>query len=84
MPSAIICACDNDTQKKINLRIVDGQHRVHAFRQFRELYGDKYNEIKAMQVPVIVLENVDQSTEIETFITINKTSKKLTPHWHMY
>lgn len=76
MPGSIICACDNYSDDS-DLRIVDGQHRVAAFRELRERDTTRYNQIKDMQVSVIVLVDVPQEVEIDTFITINKTSKKV-------
>ena len=75
-PTSIICACDEDFTEDTKLRIVDGQHRVQAFRI---LYEDKElkKKIKGMELPVIVLEHVDINKEIETFVNINKKGKKV-------
>lgn len=77
LPTSIICAIDNEYTDDSILRIVDGQHRVHAFKSLKEKNPDRYQEIKDVLIPVIILENVELSTEIDTFITINKTSKKV-------
>lgn len=77
LPTAIICATDEKFNEESRLRIVDGQHRVNAFRMLREEHKDRYDEIKDKEVPVIVMERVDERAEIDTFITINKTSKKV-------
>ena len=77
MPTAIICATDEEFRVDGNLRIVDGQHRVNAFKMMKSDEPDRYEEIKELEVPVIVMAKVDENTEIETFITINKTSKKV-------
>lgn len=76
MPSAIICACDAYSDNS-PLRIVDGQHRVEALRLLKRDNIERYNQIADYQLPVIVLVNVPIETEIDTFITINKTSKKV-------
>ena len=77
MPTAIICATDKEFQENGELRIVDGQHRVEAFKMMRDEIPERYNQIKEYEIPVIVMAKVDQNTEIDTFITINKTSKKV-------
>lgn len=77
MPTAIICATDKEFQDDCNLRIVDGQHRVNAFKMMKTKEPERYNQIKEYEVPVIVMAKVDENTEIDTFITINKTSKKV-------
>lgn len=76
LPTAIICACDDYTDNK-SLRIVDGQHRVEAFKIMRRDLPKRYQDIADKEVPVIVLEDVPIEVEINTFITINKTSKKV-------
>lgn len=76
MPGSIICACENYSDES-ELRIVDGQHRVEAFRMLRELDATRYKQIKDLQVSVVVLVDVPLTVEIDTFITINKTSKKV-------
>lgn len=77
LPTAIICACDASFSDDISLRIVDGQHRVKAFQMLKMLEQFRYEEIKNQQIPVIVMVDVQLKTEIQTFITINKTSKKV-------
>lgn len=77
MPVAIICACDETYTESMKLRIVDGQHRVNAFKIIKNNNPSRYEEIKKAEMPVIVLEKVSKAKEIETFITINKTSKKV-------
>lgn len=76
LPSAIICACE-DYSDDSNLRIVDGQHRVEAFKILFQKERMRYEQIKNIEIPVVVLVNVPVETEINTFITINKTSKKV-------
>lgn len=76
LPSAIICAC-SEYSDDVNLRIVDGQHRVHAFSSLKTMYPERYNEIKSQEIPVVILVGVTKDLEIDTFITINKTSKKV-------
>lgn len=77
LPTAIICAIGGEFAPDSKLRIVDGQHRVHAFRMLQSEHKARYDEIKEKEVPVIVMEKVDEKVEIDTFITINKTSKKV-------
>lgn len=77
LPTAIICACDDSFSEDINLRIVDGQHRVKAFEMLKLSEPHRYDEIRNQQIPVIVMVGVQLNTEIQTFITINKTSKKV-------
>jgi len=76
LPSAIICAC-NDFSEDGGLRIVDGQHRVKAFKILAEKDPVRFRTIKSQELPVVVLVGVPMETEIQTFITINKTSKKV-------
>ena len=77
MPTAIICATDDNFDHNAKLRIVDGQHRINAFRMMREDEPARYKQICDYEIPVIVMAKVDENTEIDTFITINKTSKKV-------
>lgn len=77
LPTAIVCAADEKYQEKTKLYIVDGQHRVEAFKQIKDRYPDKFEEIKELEVGVIVLDRPKESDEVNTFITINKTSKKV-------
>ena len=76
LPSSVICACDEYTDEG-RLRIVDGQHRVHAFKMLKRDFPGRYSEICKTEIPVVVLVGVPLTTEIQTFITINKTSKKV-------
>lgn len=76
LPSSIICAC-NAYADNGRLRIVDGQHRVHAFKMLKRDFPGRYTEICQTEIPVVVLVGVQLATEIQTFITINKTSKKV-------
>ena len=77
LPTAIICSTDKEYTENSKLRIVDGQHRVKAFKMLQLESPVRYTEIKDYEIPVIVLAKVDENTEIDTFITINKTSKKV-------
>ena len=77
LPTSIICACKNSYTEEEKLYIVDGQHRVHAFQLLKEQNPERYNEIRDKELSVIVLEKVQEEVEIDTFITINKTSKKV-------
>lgn len=76
LPSSIICACE-EYSDEMPLRIVDGQHRVRAFMILAEKEPVRYAEINKIEIPVVVLVGVPIETEIQTFITINKTSKKV-------
>lgn len=77
LPTSIICAVDNKYSDDAKLRIVDGQHRVRAFKDLKDKNIDRYTEIKDYEMSVIVMENANELTEIDTFIRINKTSKKV-------
>lgn len=77
LPTPIICACDGTYSSETTLRIVDGQHRVRAFEQLEKKYLSRYEEVKDYEISVIVMEDVDEELEIDTFITINKTSKRV-------
>ena len=77
MPSSIICATEKEYSEYQSLRIVDGQHRVEAFKMIFEKNRDRYNVIKDNEISVVVIENASEDVEINTFITINKTSKKV-------
>lgn len=73
-PSPIICSNRRDDDK---LYIVDGQHRVNAFKQIRTDNPTLFNNIKDYEMNVITLINPTMKLEVDTFITINKTSKKV-------
>lgn len=77
LPTSIICASREDYRSKEKLYIVDGQHRIHAFCLLAKQNPARYEQIKDNEVSVIVLEQVGEEVEIDTFITINKTSKKV-------
>lgn len=76
LPSAIICACD-EYAEDAPLRIVDGQHRVQAFRILAEKDPVRFEQLRSLEIPIVVMVDVKDETEIQTFITINKTSKKV-------
>lgn len=76
LPSAIICACDNYSDGT-RLAVVDGQHRIWAFRMLKNDDYGTYSAIKDLELPVIVLNNAILATEIDTFININKKGKKV-------
>jgi len=77
LPTSIICASDEDVAKDTRLHIVDGQHRVEAFKTIKVNNLEKYNEIKNYELSVIILQNPSEMLEVDTFITINKTSRKV-------
>lgn len=90
--TAIIAACDkekifaNDNYLSINddIRIVDGQHRVEAFKELsisnREFFISKF---KDYQLPIILMEVDNKEVsgkrilEMETFININNKNKRV-------
>ena len=74
LPTSIICSIDEEYSDSKNLFVVDGQHRIEAFKHVN---AETYKKIKRCEVSVIVLENPGILLEIETFITINKTSKRV-------
>ena len=76
-PTSIICACDEVYTDNSRLRIVDGQHRIQAFRELEKIHKDKYDKILDKELPIIVLEKIPLTKEIETFININKKGKKV-------
>lgn len=86
-PSCIVCSkpmpfTPNDNLLKTTNKtffVVDGQHRIEAFRRMKNNpeYQEKYLEIMDCTIPIVILEDVDEKTEIDTFITINKTGKKV-------
>lgn len=80
-PSPIICSTRENKKNPQKMWIVDGQHRIEAFKILKEsdnpLYKRKYDEIKYYTIPVIKLINPDVNDEISTFITINKTGRKV-------
>ena len=80
MPTPIICSTDTEfSDDDSSLRVVDGQHRIHALKMIKRDNYKRYSEIEELEIPVIVMACVDEKLEIETFININKTAKKLTP-----
>lgn len=80
-PSNIVCSIPKETNllEKNGKKyfIVDGQHRIEAFRIIKRDYPEKYDKIRNYTIPITKLVNVDEATEISTFITINKTSRKV-------
>lgn len=80
-PSPIICSTRENKKNPKKIWVVDGQHRIEAFKILKESgnpdYQRKYEEIKKFTIPVIKLIDPDVKDEISTFITINKTGKKV-------
>ncbi|SHK20529.1 DGQHR domain-containing protein [Fibrobacter sp. UWB12] len=79
-PSCIVCSVPKKNKglpKDKDCFVVDGQHRIAAFKSIYENDPNFYSKIKDFTLPVTILENVDELTEIQTFITINKTSRKV-------
>ena len=78
LPTPIICAIDTEFSDTTSpLRVVDGQHRIYALKMIKRDNYKRYNEIENLEIPVIVMAGVDEKLEIETFININKTAKKV-------
>lgn len=77
LPTSIICAADKEVTNDTILNIVDGQHRVEAFKKLKKIDSDKYNSIKNYELSVVILEKPSEALEVDTFITINKTSRKV-------
>lgn len=77
MPSSIICACDGDYSEDKTLRVVDGQHRIEAFKILRNEYPERYFQLKDCEIALNVLLNPDKEKEISVFININKKTKKV-------
>lgn len=77
LPTSIICASDAEVTNDTVLNIVDGQHRIEAFKKLKEIDLDKYNDIKNYELSVVILEKPSEALEVDTFITINKTSRKV-------
>lgn len=74
-PSPIICSLRDEEIG--TLYIVDGQHRVQAFKNIKNKNSELYNKIKDFELSIITLIKPTLKLEVETFITINKTSKKV-------
>lgn len=77
LPTSITCSSDEEVTENTKLNIVDGQHRVEAFKRLKEDNINRYNEIKDCQLSVVILEKPSEELEVDTFITINKTSRKV-------
>lgn len=77
LPTAVICASRAKFDECCDLYIVDGQHRVEALKRLKDIDPERYMAIKNYELSVIVLEEAEEEVEIDTFITINKTSKKV-------
>jgi hypothetical protein len=74
LPTSIICASKKDIKEYY---IVDGQHRIEAFKRLKNKNEIKYNEIKDFNLSIILLVDPPEELEVDTFITINKTAKKV-------
>lgn len=89
MASAIIAAVDENTTRydenhseldiRTRVRIVDGQHRIEAFKMLKNLHESKYKIIKDFEYPVVLLKigNDQKIHEINAFIDLNKKGKKV-------
>lgn len=78
-PSAIICSLDTGSSISdfSSLSVVDGQHRIEAFRIIKKENPHLYDTFKDYEIPVVILDKPKLNVEIDTFITINKTQKKV-------
>lgn len=77
-PNIITCAIDDkDNIDDGKYEIVDGQHRIGAFKKIKEINKNKYNEIKNYELPILLLVDHKEIEKIDTFITINKTQKRV-------
>lgn len=54
-----------------SFRVIDGQHRLMGFAKMGDLTRNDYS------IPVVILENLEKSKEIQTFIEINHKQKRL-------
>ncbi len=54
-----------------NFRIIDGQHRIMGFAKMGDYKRDEYI------LPIVILEDLTQAKEVQTFIEINHKQKKL-------
>ena len=54
-----------------NFRIIDGQHRLMGFAKMGDFKRDEYI------LPIVILEDLTQAKEVQTFIEINHKQKKL-------
>lgn len=77
LPTSIICAVDGPYSDCTKLRIVDGQHRIEAFSRLKQQHPAAFDRISNNEISVIVMENANLKEEIETFITINKTPRRV-------
>lgn len=77
LPTSIICASKGPYEESSQLTVVDGQHRIEAFKMMKDKNEDRFNEIKDYELSVVILEAATEIIEINTFITINKTSRKV-------
>ena len=62
-----------------NIKIVDGQHRLEAFRKLKQDNPDEFNyKFNDYSIPLIIIPIEDTSlVEIETFININNKNKRV-------
>lgn len=92
LPTTILAATENysiikdysdDNLKTISLeskfRLVDGQHRVEAFRYLKRTSKSDYDTLKDIKIPVtlLMIESEQKIYEVRTFVDINKKGKKV-------
>lgn len=70
---------DKNTLKiKGKMRLVDGQHRIEAFKFLKTNFPNRFNELANLELPVTIMEIEDNKIhEINTFININSKGKKV-------
>lgn len=61
------------------IRLVDGQHRVEAFRYLKKVDENEYSKLKDILIPVtlLIVTKPQRLYEIRTFVDINKKGKKV-------
>lgn len=85
--TAILAAIDRSNIKeeggyitiKDKFKIVDGQHRIEAFKELKETYFDIFNsKFTKYEVPIILMiTNEGKIMEMETFVNINNKNKRV-------
>lgn len=85
--TAILAAVDFDALKEIDgkltfekeLKIVDGQHRIEAFKELQRINPEKFREkFYDYEVPIILMRTDKKKIiEMETFVNINNKNKRV-------
>lgn len=74
LPTSIICASRKTDDSNSKLHVVDGHRSIYALQAIKDQLLSRYNKIKNYEVSVILLEDISESDEIDTFININQNS----------